>query len=100
MKMKRIERISKECANGNFKELILNCDVLKEDESFEDYFLINNYNAYAIDKAVSGNALYFTLMYVTYKLDWKNLIPKFNERSFRNLAYQLQLSYRNNPYHN
>ena len=77
--MRRIERISKECSEGNFDNLIKFCSVLEEGDNFDEYFQTNSYNAYAIDKAVNGNALYFVLMYMTQKLDWKNLIPKFNE---------------------
>jgi hypothetical protein len=63
--MKRIEKMSKDCSNGNYDELITYCEALNEGEDFGEYFLINDYNAYAIDKAVNGNALYFVLMYLT-----------------------------------
>jgi len=98
--MKRIEKIARDCATGYYNDLVANCEDLEEGANFEEYFQTNAYNAYSIDKAVNGNALYFTLMFLTNKLDWKNTIPKFEDRSFRNLAYKLQLCYRKNPYHN
>ena len=99
LKMKRIERMSIDCAQGNQQELANNCEELNN-VNFTDYFLSNNYNAFLIDTAVSGNALYFTMVYLANKLDWIRILPKFNERSFKNLSYQLQLCYRKNPYHN
>jgi hypothetical protein len=49
---------------------------------------------------MNGNGLYFTLMYVFYKLDFNNSILGISELRFINLAYQLQMTYRDNAYHN
>lgn len=89
-----------ECANGNSNALTRECDGLAEVSSFDDYFLTNGYNCLLVDKATKGNSLYFTLMYLTYKRDWRSVIPKFTEGQFKNLAFSLQQSYRKNHYHN
>lgn len=92
--------MSYECARGNAAALIENCSELASCQPFEEYFLTNGYNSILIDKATRGNSLFFSLMYLTYKLDWKNVIPKFTDSQFMNLALGIQLSYRKNPYHN
>jgi len=75
------------------------CPALNE-APFEDYFLTNEYDCYLVEKATKQNSLFFTLMYLHYKDDWKAIIPKFTETNFKNLAYSLQASYRKNHYHN
>lgn len=52
---------------------------IEEIKTFNDYFLQNSYDSFKIDKANNGNLLYFTMMYVFYKEDWKSSIPKLNE---------------------
>jgi len=34
-------------------------------------FFTNNFDAFAMNKAVNGNVLVFNLMYLYHKLDWK-----------------------------
>jgi len=52
-----------------------------------------------VNNGVEGNSLYFTLMYALYKYDWLNTIPQLDEEIYKNLAYKLQFSYRDNHYH-
>jgi len=63
------------------------------------YFFTNNYNAFYINKALEGNVLTFNLLYCYQKFQWKNTIPQLDEQLFKNLAYRLQTSYRDNYYH-
>lgn len=67
--------------------------------SFDEYFMQNNYDAFNIDKAVNGNLLYFTMMYVYYREDLKQNLPQMNLDKFQNLMYKLMNSYRQNFYH-
>ncbi len=71
---------------GKYGELIKGCDELTDDCNFADYFSLNEYNTNMINRAVNGNCLYFTMMYLQYRLEWKTAIPTFNEESYRNLA--------------
>ena len=66
---------------------------------FNNYFCQFSYDAFLIDKSTGGNLLYFTLMYVFNKLDWSSAISSLDTQKFKNLAYRLQMSYRNNYYH-
>jgi hypothetical protein len=72
---------------------------IEEIKTFNDYFLQNSYDSFKIDKANNGNLLYFTMMYVFYKEDWKTSIPKLNEAKYQSLMYRLMHSYRKNYYH-
>lgn len=99
--MKKISKMALDCAiNSNQTK------VKKEEEpdqgilsNYNEYFFQNAYDAYAVDKAVSGNLLYFNLIYCYNKFDWKNKISSLNEAKFKNFSYKMQLSYRNNFYH-
>jgi len=55
---------------------------IEEIKTFNDYFLQNSYDSFKIDKANNGNILYFTMMYVFYKEDWKTNVPKLNEAKY------------------
>jgi len=68
-------------------------------KSFSEYFLQNNYDAFKIDKVTNGNLLYFTMMYVYYKEDWKTNIPELNTVKYQTLAYKVMIAYRKNFYH-
>jgi hypothetical protein len=100
LKLKTIQKMSFDCANGDFSGLVKECAELSVVQPFAQYFLSNDYNCALVEKATKGNSLFFTLMYLTYRDDWRNLIPKFSDQQFRNLAYSLQQSYRKNFYHN
>ena len=79
-----------DCANGDFSGLIKECAELGTVQPFGQYFLTNEYNCALVEKATKGNSLFFTLMYLAYRDDWRSLIPKFSDQQFRNLAYSLQ----------
>lgn len=57
---------------------------------FDQYFLTNAFNCALLEKATKGNSLFFTMMYLAYKSDWKGLLPKCTENNLRNLAISLQ----------
>ena len=42
----------------------------KELTQFNEYFFDKSYNAFAVDKCVGGNLLFFTLVYSFMKLEW------------------------------
>jgi hypothetical protein len=68
-------------------------------ESYATHFLDRKYDAFLADQQVSGNLLYFTLVYNMYKFDWKKSIPTLDENLFKKMAHRLQGSYRANFYH-
>lgn len=85
------------------------CDQLCKDEvvdthdenlkNMNTYFYTNNYDAFAMQKTLEGNLLTFNLLYCYQKYNWKETIPQLDEQLFKNLAYRLQSSYRDNFYH-
>ena len=98
--MNRVEKISIDCAEGNFQSLFHDSTQFDQSLNFNEYFQNNDFNVVFVDKAVGGNSLFFTLMYVKNKLNWKDIIPKLDETKYRNLSFLLQKAYRKNPYHN
>ena len=100
MRMNRVQKISDECASGDFSSLTHDPSTFETGFNFAESFLQNVYDACLVDKALNGNVLYFTLMYIKNKLDWKANIAGFNEEKYRNLSFLVMKSYRKNPYHN
>jgi len=68
--------------------------VSPELQNFSQYFTGADYDAFKIDKALKGNSMIFTLLYIYNKLNWKNALPKVSEEKFRNMTYNLQKAYR------
>ena len=68
-------------------------------KNYNQYYFLNGYNAFDINNVTEGNVLTFNLMYCYKKFDWKTTIPELDEQLFKNLAYRLQMSYRDNFYH-
>lgn len=74
MVVKKMLKISEQLVKG---------EVVESDsvdlKGYNDYFFTNNYNAFAINKAVDGNILTFNLIYLYQKFDWKNKLPLVDE---------------------
>lgn len=79
MKLKSIHKISLECAMGNFSGLMRDSPELSAVGPFDQYFATNEFNCVLVEKATKGNSLFFSVMYLVYKLDWKTLLPKFSD---------------------
>ena len=94
--MKKIAKLSFDCAAG--REI--------RDKEFEmmnqynDYFINRAYDALLIDQHVKGYSLFFTLMYISHRCNWRNTISGLNPQKLYNLAHHTQLSYRAVKYHN
>jgi len=84
-------------ANGQPFENVDDCEQMKD---FNAFFGSREYNAHTLNSHVQGNSLYFTLMYLSFKLNWAESIPQLNQEKFKNLAYNIQCSYRDVRYHN
>ena len=93
-KLKKISQFSSDCFQGCLKT---NIEALQD---FNRYFNQEAYDAFQIDKAVNGNLLTFTMMYIYHRLNWKQELPKMNEEKYLNMAYKMQNMYRPNFYHN
>jgi len=61
--------------------------------------LRSDYDAFKIDQGVEGNSLTFTLMYIYNAQNWQTTLPKVSTDKFHNLAFRLQMAYRQNFYH-
>jgi len=94
MVVKKMLKISEQLVKGE----VVESDSV-ELKGYNDYFFTNNYNAFGINKAVDGNILTFNLIYLYQKFDWKNKLPLIDEQVYKNMAYRLQKSYRDNIYH-
>ena len=59
----------------------------------------NNFNAFDINQATNGNALYFMLRYMYIKYDFGENC-NISEEKWTNLSRKLQVTYRDTKYHN
>ena len=84
-----IHKMGKDCTDGNYTELLKGCKEIPEDTDFEEYFNTNEYNTQMVNRATHGNCLFFSLVYLSSRLNWRSIIPKYNESIFKNLAYKL-----------
>jgi hypothetical protein len=50
--------------------LVLDNPSFDSNFSFIEHFMTNQYDAPLIDKALNGNILFFTMVYVKQRLDW------------------------------
>ena len=80
-----------DAANGNAEQILKESPELsKLGVLFQNYMKSNEFNCVFVEKATKGNSLFFNMMYMVYKLDWKSVVPKFTDNQFKNLAIHLQ----------
>lgn len=81
--MKKIAKLASDCAAGR----TIRDKEFEMMNSYNDYFINRAYDAHLIDQHVKGYSLFFTLMYINYKCDWKNTIDNLNINKLFNLAH-------------